>query len=317
MLYTIFLYQSESGLLLFDKSFQDISSGKMELFSSFFSALKAFIGEMIIGGSTELKNISLGDYTVLITSINEVKADLVVIGDKEDDKAINKMIPRIIKEILKHTNVFLEWHGNREDFEILDQPLSEIILSHKKLLGDKSLIEHQEHILKSMWAHKKDLSAQQIKDLTHEREILMERLENLTNLSKKLEITENLLEISEKLRDDQNFMMYQEEIKVIKDEIRDSKIKLNYYLEKVKTTMNHAVNRLGNKPLNEGDYKEVYLNLYSFSNKLKNMTDSNSWEEYRNLARIFINRNEVELGEFSQAISKILKMSDNVEDYIN
>ena len=68
MLYTIFLYQSESGLLLFDKSFQDISSGKMELFSSFFSALKAFIGEMIIEGSTELKNISLGDYTVLIES---------------------------------------------------------------------------------------------------------------------------------------------------------------------------------------------------------------------------------------------------------
>ncbi len=317
MLYTIFLYQSESGLLLFDKSFQDISSGKMELFSSFFSALKAFIGEMIIEGSTELKNISLGDYTVLITSIDEVRADLVVIGDKEDSKAINKLVPRLIKEILKHTNVFLEWQGKREDFEILDQPISEIILSHKKLLGDKSLIEHQDLILKSMWAHKKDLSAQQIKDLTHERQILMKRLENLINLPKKLEIAENLLEISEKLKDDQNFMKHQEEIKVIKDEIRDTKIKLNYYLEKIKITINQAVNQLGNKPLNEGDYKDVYLNLYSFSNKLKNMTDSNSWEEYRNNAQIFINKDEVELGEISQAISKTLKMSDNVEDYIN
>ena len=57
MLYTIFLYQSESGLLFYDKNFQDISDGKMELFSSFFSALKSFIGEMILDGEKELKNM--------------------------------------------------------------------------------------------------------------------------------------------------------------------------------------------------------------------------------------------------------------------
>ena len=233
MLYTIFLYQSESGLLLYDKSFQDISSGKMELFSSFFSALKAFISEMILDGSKELRNIELGDYTVLITSINEIKADLVIIGDKEDHRTVNKLIPKLIKSLLKHSQIFLEWKGNRNDFEILDQPITEIILSQKKLLGEKSLIERQEHILKSMWAHKKDLSAQQIENLNHERDILIDRIENLTVLPKKLEIAEKLLEISEQLKDDQNFIKYQEEIQTIKDEIRDAKIKLSYYLEKV------------------------------------------------------------------------------------
>ena len=317
MLYTIFLYQSESGLLFYDKSFQDISDGKMDLFSSFFSALKSFIGEIVLDGAKELKNIELGDYTVLITSIDEIKADLVVIGDKEDHKTINKLIPRIIKVLLKHSNVFLEWKGNRNDFKILDHPISELILSQKKLLGDKSLIERQEHILKSMWAHKKDLSAQQIEDLNHEKEILMDRLENLTLLPKKLELTENILKISERLKDDQSFMKYQEEIKGIKDEIRDSKIKLSYYLEKIKITINQAVNQLGNKPLNEGDYKDVYLNLYSFSNKLKNMTDANIWEGYRNLAQILINKDEATFEEISESISTILKMSDNIEDYIN
>jgi len=317
MLYTIFLYHSESGLLFYDKSFQDISDGKMDLFSSFFSALKSFIGEMVLDGAKELKNIELGDYTVLITSINEVKADLVVIGDKEDHKAINKLIPRIIKVILKHSNVFRDWKGNKNDFDILDHPISELMLSQKKLLGDKSLIERQEHILKSMWAHNKDLFAQQIEDLNHEKEILMDRLENLTVLPKKLELTENLLKISERLKDDQSFMKYQEEIKGIKDEIRDSKIKLNYYLEKIKITINQAVNQLGNKPLNEGDYKDVYLNLYSFSNKLKNMTDANTWERYRDLAQILINKDEAAFEEISKSISTILKLSDNIEDYIN
>lgn len=317
MLYTIFLYQSESGLLFYDKSFEDISSGKMDLFSSFFSALKAFIGEMVLGGSKELKNIELGDYTVLITSINEIKADLVIIGDKEDHKGINKLIPKLIKILLKYSEVFLEWKGNRADFDILDEPILELVLSQKKLLGEKSLIDRQEHILKSMWAHKKDLSAQQIQNLIQERDNLIGKIENLTVLPKKLEITENLLEISEKLKDEQYFIKCQEEINAIKDEIRDSKIKLNYYLEKIKITINQAVNQLGNKPLNQGDYKDVYLNLYSFSNKLKNMVDNNTWEEYRDLAQKMINKDEVSFDELSESISTILKMNDNIEYYLN
>ena len=317
MLYTIFLYQSESGLLFYDKSFEDISSGKMDLFSSFFSALKAFIGEMVLGGSKELKNIELGDYTVLITSINEIKADLVIIGDKEDHKGINKLIPKLIKILLKYSEVFLEWKGNRADFDIIDEPILELVLSQKKLLGEKSLIDRQEHILKSMWAHKKDLSAQQIQNLIQERDNLIGKIENLTVLPKKLEITENLLEISEKLKDEQYFIKCQEEINAIKDEIRDSKIKLNYYLEKIKITINQAVNQLGNKPLNQGDYKDVYLNLYSFSNKLKNMVDNNTWEEYRDLAQKMINKDEVSFDELSESISTILKMNDNIEYYLN
>ncbi|HEY0090639.1 MAG TPA: hypothetical protein VGB37_17440, partial [Candidatus Lokiarchaeia archaeon] len=58
------LYQQESGLLLYDKNFQDISEGKMELFSGFFAALKSFVSEMVLEGSKDLKNIELGDYSV-------------------------------------------------------------------------------------------------------------------------------------------------------------------------------------------------------------------------------------------------------------
>lgn len=317
MLYTIFLYQSESGLLLFDKSFQDVSHGKMELFSSFFSALKTFIGEMVLDGSTELKNIELGDYSVLITSVNEIKADLVVIGDKEDYKSINKLIPKIIKILGKYPELFLEWKGNRNDFEILDQPITELVLSQKKLLGQKSLIERQEHILKSMWALKKDLSTQQINNLSLEKKNLMESLDKSTILPQKLALLEKLLEISENLKEEKDFIKFQKDLKLIKDEIRDTKIKLNYYLEKIKNTINQAINQLGNKPLDQGDYKDVYLNLYSFSNKLKNMSNDDNWQEYRDLAINIINKNEIPPEEISQTISAILKMSDNIEDYFN
>jgi hypothetical protein len=317
MLYTIFLYQSESGLLIYDLSFQDISSGKMELFSSFFSALKTFIGEMVLNGSKELRNIELGDYTVLITSINEVKADLVIIGDKEDYKIINKLVPKIVKTILKHQQIFIDWRGKRSDFEILDQPISEIVLSFKKLIGEKSLIEHPEIILKSMWSHRKDLSDQEITNFRNELEILENKLETSTTLPKKLSILEKLLELVEMLKDDRKFIKYQEVIKQTNDEIRDTKIKLNYYLEKIKKTINQAVISLGNKPINDGDYKDVYLNLFSFSNKLKLMIDDNKWEVYRNYANTIINKDEVSREELSDVISSILKMKENIEDYLN
>ena len=58
---------------MYDKSFQDVSSGKMELFSSFFSAVKTFISEIVLEGSKELKNIEMGDYTIVVSSIKDMK----------------------------------------------------------------------------------------------------------------------------------------------------------------------------------------------------------------------------------------------------
>ena len=47
------------------------------------------------------------------------------------------------------------------------------------------------------------------------------------------------------------------------------------------------------------------------------MTDANTWERYRDLAQILINKDEAAFEEISKSISTILKMSDNIEDYIN
>ncbi|MFX0071432.1 MAG: hypothetical protein ACFFAO_10120, partial [Candidatus Hermodarchaeota archaeon] len=170
---------------------------------------------------------------------------------------------------------------------------------------------------RSMWSHKKDLSPEETNSIRNELEILEDKLEISTTLNKKLSILEKLLELAEILKDDRRFINYQEIIKQTNDEIRDTTIKLNYYLEKVKKTINQAVMNLGNKPINEGDYKDVYLNLFSFSNKLKLMIDNNKWEVYRDYANTIINKDKVSREELSDVISTILKMKENIEDYLN
>ncbi|MGV9199094.1 MAG: hypothetical protein ACOC44_04850 [Promethearchaeia archaeon] len=304
--------------MLYDKSFQDISSGRMELFSSFFSAIKSFIKELVLEGSTELKNIELGDYTVLITSVPDVQADLVMIADKEDYKVLNKLIPKILKILLKHKQLFLEWDGNREQFMVLDKPLTELILKKKKkLISDESLVEKPEELLQSIWTHKEGVDDEQKNRLVKERDFLIERIPKTTNLLRKLEIAKEVLNLSEKLKDEKSFLKYQKKVKSLKDKIKDTKYKLEYYLEKVKISLNNSLNNIGNKSLRQGDYKDAYLNLYSFSTKLRSLTEDNSWEKYRNLAKALINKNEKENREISNTISEILNMKENIDYYLD
>ena len=317
MIYTLFLYHSESGLPLLDINLQDISSGKMDLFASFFSALKSFISEIVLGGSKELKNIELGDYRVLITNLDEIKADLVIIGDKEDSKAINKIIPKIIKILSNYQEIFLDWAGAPKDFDGVKQEIAELVLAQRKLVGNISMIENSEIVLNSMWSHKPDISNTEKESLISEKQSLIAEFEACSNIVQKLAMSETLLKISEDLKNSKGFVIYQEQIKSLKDEIRDTKIKLNYYLERTKVTISLAVDSLGGRGLNEGDYKDVYLNLYSFSNKLKNIVNNDSWEIYRDMGNRLINKDEIPPEEISEAIKFILKMNDDIETYFN
>ncbi len=315
MIYTIFLYQSHTGLLIYDKSFQEINAGKMEMFSSFFLTIKSFVSQLVLNGSQELKNIELGEYTVLVTSLSKVKVDMVIIADKEDAKAINKLIPKLIKVIQKHEQQFLSWNGISGEFKILDQPLTELVLANVKDVK-KTLLESPEQMLKSIWAHKKKLTEEKFENLVQERDLLIYKIENTVNIPSKLSTAQTVVELSEELRDESTFLKYQGEVSRFKNELKDAKFKLNYYLNNIKTSVNEAVDNLGGKPIHLGDFKNSYLNLYSFSTKLK-LVKENGWEIYRELASKLIDKDSLSDHELSEIIQTLLNMSIKVEDYLN
>ena len=324
MLYTLFLYQSTSGLLMYSKNFQEVGSGKMELFSSFFAAINSFVSELVLDGSKELQNISMGDYIIIVSAIKEVNVDIVIIADKDDSKLIYKTIPKIIKVLNEHKELLIEWKNNVRELQILDQPMSEIILSNKKLIGDvKSLTEDAEEFLKSMWSQrsqlKGELDSQQRQNLYKEREFLIKKLDEgkTTNLYRKLAISNKILKISDQLREESTFLEYQEKINNLKAQISDTKIKMEYYLKQIKESITREIESLGGKTLEKGDYKDCYLSLYSFSTKLKNISeDVREFKKYRDWANKLINREEIPIEELSDVIKNVLKMPDELEAYI-
>jgi len=178
------------------------------------------------------------------------------------------------------------------------------------------LLEKPDQVIKSMWSHKKQLSEEKVNNLIEERDLLIYKIENTHILPFKLSMSEKVVKLSEKLKDEDTFMKYQDEVIRLSNEIKDTKFKLNYYLEKMKTSLNEAVDKLGTHPIHMGDYKNTYLNLYSFSTKLKLLLE-NGWEIYRDLANKLIEKDEYSENELSETIQILLKMSSKIDDYIN
>ena len=299
---------------MYEQNFQELDSGNTELFNSFYSAVKSFISEMVNEGVSKLKNIDLGEYSIVISSIKDLDLDIVVIVDKESVKTVNKLIPKLIKSLYKHESLIQFWDGEKSELYLLEQSLSKLVKNYFKSTG-KALAEKQDQVLKSIWAHRSQLSEEEENILIQERDLLIYKIEKTPILPNKIKMAKDVVELSDKLKDEGTFLRFQDEISRYKKEIEDARFKLEYYLEKLKTSLNEEIEKLGNKPISAGDYKDTYLSLYSFSTKLKLLIES-GWENYREMATRLIDNDNISNDEITDTIQSIIKMSDKVEDYL-
>jgi len=302
MIQALYIFQSNTKDLMYNKSFQ--SDEKLEMFDSFFSALQTFVSELTESSSESLSTIELGEYFVLITRIQETISDLVIITDKDDIKEVQKLIPKINAIIINHQDLFLNWDRKPEKLEIFDLKIIKLVLSDKKLLAGSSLITDQSTILKSIWEQKGSLSEQLREDLLRERDELILNYSVEANFIKKYEISKTLIEISEKLRDDEKFIEYQTEAKSLKDEIKDRKLRLKYYLDKVKESLQYS------------KYAETYSYLYSFCLKLENFVDPQLISHYKTLAKALLKKNKISKDEFKQVIKDISMIEQETDEYL-
>lgn len=302
MIQSLYIFQSNTKNLLYNKKFQ--SDEKLEMFSSFFSALQSFVSELTASSSESLSTIELGEYFVLISRIQEAISDLVIIVDREDIRETEKMIPKILEIIMEHLDLFVNWDHEPEMLEMFDLKIIKLILSNKKLVSESSLTTNQSSILKSIWDQKGALSEQLRENLLSERENLNNEYLIEENILKKYEISQKLIEISEKLHDDEKFIEFQTEAKSLRDEIKDRKLRLHYYLDRVKESIEFS------------KFSETYSYLYSFCLKLKNLTEPTIIEKYKSLAKTILNKNKVSKQEFRDAVREVTMIEDEINKYL-
>jgi len=253
-----------------------------------------------------------------IIRIIEANIDLVIIAEKDDKKEIQKLSLKLKSIVLNYKELFLVDAIKSEEFEKFDKEINDIILSHRKILDPNVLIEKQKDFLKSIWDQRGKISdrlREEKRDLENERAIIVNKFLKENNVLKKLSLCKLILELSDKLEDEHFFLEYQKKAKIIANEINDQKIRLKYYLNRAKESLKVTLNTFGENVLIEGDFKEVYSNLYSFSSKLKNFASIEVYEKYYHLASKLIDRKGISSEEFSLVIYEIKYMDENIESY--
>ncbi|MFX0040462.1 MAG: hypothetical protein ACFFAB_14075 [Candidatus Heimdallarchaeota archaeon] len=303
MIQALYIFNCESKDLIYNKNFQ--SDEKLEMFDSFFSALQTFVSELTESTTESLNTIELGAYFVLITRISEIISDLVIITDKDDIKEVQKLIPKISEIIINYQELFINWDRKPEKLEMFDLKIIKLILSDKKLIAGSSLTADQSTILKSIWEQKGSLSDQLREDLLKERDKLVSQYLNEENFIQKHEISKKLIKISEKLHDDEKFIEYQTESKSLRDEIKDRKLRLHYYLDRIKESLEYA------------KYAETYSYLYSFCIKLENFIDPTLILKYKTLAKSLLNRDKMPKDEFKQSIQEISLIEQEINEHLS
>ncbi len=309
MLYSLFIYQSSSGLMLWKKTFEKkMDPNKVELFSSFFSAIRSFVKEIIEDSSKEgLKNLEMGNFAVNINHIAKLDIDIVSITDKGDQEILKQFIPKLIKILYNHEQLFHDWDGNRSRFDVLDLEIMVCLTNECEGIFDSvSSGELGEQIT--------GLKEEQKQKYKEELKFLDKKFLKTTNLYKKIDIIESMTNISSKLGNNQKLKWCQRQKRQLEDQIDSTKYKVSHFLSKAKDAVSKTVKNVGGKPLSELNYRDVYISLYSFSSKLKLLGKNDLSEKYRGMAKELIDKNQPK--EIPNLISNILQMPDDVNRYL-
>ena len=301
MIQSLFIFKTRTTEVLYNKNFQN--EEKVDMFNSFFTTLKKFVSEMLSKNTETLNNIKLGEYIISTSHIPEAQTDLALIYDKEDAKIIGKIVQKFSNIITRNFALFTNPEVDPKQLEDFDNNITTLILSNKKLVNISELIDDQRIILKSIWEQRGALSDQLREELRKEKEELIQKGIIESNIVKKYYYLLDLIDLSEKMHDENAFIEFQTEAKTIKDELKDRKIRIKYYLEKAQEAIRGA------------DYKQVYLFFYSFVKKLEDFSEADTIAKYNNIAQILTKKKNIPHEEYFGAIKEISKLSTDIETY--
>jgi len=321
MLYSIFLYQTKTGLLIWRKTFETGLESKSELFSSFFSAIQNFVKELVIDetNSKGLQAIDMGNFVVNITQLPNLEIDIVAIADKDDAKPIRKFLPKVIKILNGHKELFnfAHWDGNQSLFNVLDVEILQLLQTHKKLTGSgKSLADGRKEVLGQIIDAMPEVEQDKIEYYMNEVKYLEDRMKKEVSIYRKLEIIDSIEQVYQKLKNKNALEEIHRRRRKLSSELRDLKTRLNFYLIETKKNISTAVENAKNKAVYDIDFKNAYMSFYSFASKLKLLGQKDLSEEYQHYAKTLIEKPKDFEDEFSAMISKILHLNDDIESYI-
>ena len=307
----MFIYSAQSGVLIWDKTFEEISSGKAELFSSFFSALQSFVQEMIHKGSSELKNIELSDYIISFHPISQLNIDVVAIIDSKNEKLLRDFFEQVNAILLQHSDLFKEDTGRRKQFAVLDEPITKAVNAVSGLKSQESSNLSQ----RIEWIEVSSEEEDEIQACLKTRHKIYKKYEKETSLLPKLDLINKIIELDLLINNEEKLNADNREKRKIETSIKDTRMKIGYFLQHTKETLSKSIEHAPTRRLKDVDLRDSYIAFYSFSNKLKKYGKEQAAKIYSNLAKSLIETKDLDEGELRETVSYILSLPDDLSYY--
>ncbi len=297
--------------MLWKKTFEKkMDPNKVELFSSFFSAIRSFVKEIISDSSSKegLKNLEMGNFAVNITHVEKLNVDVVAITDKGDQSNLSKFIPKLLGLLYEHSELFEDWDGNKSRFDVLDFEIMVLVTNEGDDLFDTKSS-------KKIGQQISGLEKEQREKYKKEINFLKKKLTATSNLYKKIEVIDGICNIAIKLADSDKINWCKRQKKSFEQQIDSTKYKINYFITKTKDAINKTVQNVGGQGISDLNFRDAYISLYSFSSKLKSLGKEDLSGKYRDWAKELIDKNDPQ--KISNLISEILKLPDSADFYLS
>lgn len=307
--YNVFLYETQSGLLIWKKSFENlINNKKVALFSSFFSAIQSFIKQLIDEKSEQtIKNIEMGDYLINNTSIPKLGIDLIILADQSEEMLVKEVVSKLVEIVKNHSEVIKYWNKHSELINVLDYEILDVFKKSFSLLDDTSFsIEYQEEI-----EHSKNEIYMQ------EYNFLSNRFNKIGDLIGKQKVLDQMNFVANKLENETLLKNNKKLEKELKKEIERTNNKVEFYLSRVKSSISENMRKrqTSNAPLFELGYRDAYIDLYAFSKKLKIIGRLDLAEKYYKISKILIDKPKEVKSQFPSILNDIMNLPDDANEY--
>ena len=307
--YNVFLYETQSGILIWKKSFENlINNKKVALFSSFFSAIQSFIKQLIDEKTDQsIKNIEMGNYLINNTTIPQLGIDLIILADQSEATVLKDVVKELVTVIKNHSEVIKCWSKNRDLVSVLDYEILNTFSQNSSLLDDVSIPKEKQKELKTVQKEK----------YMEEYNFLQNRFNKVGNLLGKLNILDQMNMIAEKLENETLLSNNQKLEKELKKEIETTKSKVEFFLSRVKACISENLRKrqTSDQSLFDLGYRDAYIDLYSFSKKLKLIGRLDLAEKYYKVSKLLIDKPKEIKPKFPSILKDIMSLPDDAEEY--
>jgi hypothetical protein len=307
--YNVFLYETQSGILIWKKSFENlINNKKVALFSSFFSAMQSFIKQLIDEKSGQsIKNIEMGNYLINNTTIPKLGIDLIILADQSEEPHLKDVASKLVAIIMNHSEVIKCWNQNSELISVLDYEFLQVLRDSFSLLEEVSISKEKQ----------RELETSQKEIYLEEYNFLSNRFDKVGNLLDKLNILDQMDLVAKNLENEGLLKKNERLKKELKKEIETTKNKVEFYLSRAKQCISENLRRrqTSDTPLYELGYRDAYIDLYSFSKKLKLIGRLDLADKYYKISKLLIDKPKEMKDKFPSILKEIMTLPDDADEY--